>query len=172
MKMPNGHTEGLERAGDIGSKWGNALGSYSRRATSTVAAGALGVAGMAFPMSNRLVQNGAMAVDNTIGAAAGYAGSAIGRFAGFQGSMFSQSLQARNRAQKLKGGKVSAAEGFRIVAGGVTMQDALSRSLKVGGAYALHERAGQFVLGGMKRDAAAGKPTTGKMDSAVNYDRA
>jgi hypothetical protein len=51
------------------------------------------------------------------------------------------------------------------------MQDALSRSLKIGGAYALHEKAGQFVLGGMKRDAAASRPTTGKMDSGVNYDR-
>jgi hypothetical protein len=170
LKMPEGHTAGLEKAADLGNKWGNALGAYSRRATATVAEGALGVAGMAVPMGSRLVQAGTMAVDSTIGSAAEYAGSAVGRFVGVQGSMLGQSWEARKQAQKLTGSKVSAAEGFRITAGGSTMQDALSRSLKFGGAYALHEKAGQSVLRGMKRDPAASMPTTGKMDSTVDYN--
>ena len=171
LNMPAGHTSGLEKAADIGNKWGNALGTSSRRAATTMAAGALGIAGTAVPMGSHLVQAGTAAVDSTLGAAVGYAGSAIGRFAGVQGSMLGQSWQARKQAQKLTAGKVSVAEGFRIAAGGGTMQDALSRSLKIGGAYALHEKAGQFVLGGMKRDVAASRPKTGKMDSGVNYDR-
>jgi hypothetical protein len=171
LKMPTGHTTGFEQAADVGNKWGNALGTYSRRAATTAAAGALGIAGMAVPLGSRLAQAGAVAADSTIGAAAGYAGSAIGRFAGVQGSMLSQSWQARKQAQNLTGGKISAAEGFRIAAGGVTMPDAFSRSLKFGGAYALHDKAGQFVLGWMKRDAATSRPTTGKMDNGVNYDR-
>jgi hypothetical protein len=171
LKMPTGHTTGFEQAADAGNKWGNALGMYSRRATTTVAAGALGIAGMAVPMGSRLAQAGTVAADSTIGAAAGYAGSAIGRFAGVQGSMLNQSWQAGKQVQQMTGGKASTAEGFRIAAGGVTMQDAFSRSLKFGGAYALHDKAGQFMLGWMQKDTTGGRPTTGRMDNRVHYDR-
>jgi hypothetical protein len=169
MNMAAGQTSGLEKAAGAGNKWGNTLGSFTRGATTTVAAVGMGFAGMAVPGGDRLAQTGVNAFDKTVGAAVGYAGSAAGRFMGVQGSMLGQSWQARKQAQKLTGGKVSVAEGFRLAAGGATMQDAVSRSLKLGGAHAVHEKAGQFVLGGMQRDAAANRPTTGKMDSGVSY---
>ncbi len=168
INMAAGQTSGLEKAATTGNKWGNALGSFTRGATTTVAAVGMGVAGMAVPGGDRLVQASVNAFDKTVGAAVGYAGSAAGRFMGVQGSMLGQSWQARKQAQKLTGDKVSVAEGFRLAAGGATMQDAVSRSLKLGGAQAIHEKAGQFVLGGMQRDA-ANRPATGKMDSGVNY---
>jgi hypothetical protein len=169
LGMKAGQTSGLEKATGTGNQWGRTLGSLARRATTAIAAMGMGMAGMAIPGGDHLVQAGVNVFDKTVGAAAGYAGSAAGRFAGVQGSLLGHSLQTGKRAQKLTGGQIGVAESFRMVAGGATVQDAIARSLKLGGACAVHEKAGQFILGGMQNEAAANSPAKGKMDSGVNY---
>jgi hypothetical protein len=169
MKMPAGQTTGLEKAVSAGHRAGNALGSLARNTATTAAAMGMGIAGMAVPGGDRLAQAGISTFDQTVGAAAGYAGSAAGRFLGVQGNLLGQSWLAGKQTQQKTGGPVNVAEAFRMVAGGANVQDAVARSMKVGGAYAVHEQMGHYVIGKLRKDTEAKQPATGRMDSGVNY---
>jgi hypothetical protein len=128
------------------------------------------MAGAAIPGGANLAEAGTDLFRNTGGRAIGYAGTAAGRFAGTHAGLLTQSLAA----QRQSGGRVGISEAFRMVAGGATVGEAVSRSMRFAVSQTFHPQAGPMALAGQAEDAAgtsvANRPTS-SMDG-VRYSGA
>jgi hypothetical protein len=155
---------GFMRAAQTGSSLGKTMGSFASN-TATVGAGAImSMAGAAIPGGERLAAMGQNAFRHTAGRLFGYTGEAAGRFVGANASLLGQSYAVKRQSS----GQMSVGDAFKMVAGGSTFEEAMSRSLKFSTAHSLHPGLGRMALEGLTPDAQQADRTSNNTSASMD----